>query len=310
MEPRFVNRTIVVTGGTGTLGRRLVERVAAAGAGEIRVLTRECASHANGGTVRYVCGDIRDRVGLAEALKGAAGVFHLAAMKRVDECEARPREAIYTNAVGSMNLFDVALSAGGVEWVIAASSVGACAPSSVYGLTKALMERLLQEADRPPGPSFAAVRLPSVWDTPGSVLHVWRERLRGGRTVAVTDPAMTRFATTPDEAIDALLAAAADPPRGGVLVPDVPAYQLADLAAAFAEVHSASIEVVGPRPGEKQHEDLISAAEAPFAQASKRGYAISPGVRQTGIAPVSSAGARRLGHDELRRIVRSDHAVA
>jgi UDP-glucose 4-epimerase len=309
MDPRFAGRTLAVTGGTGALGARLVDALAAAGAREIRVLTRERIAPVGLGAVRHVRGDVRDGTGLAELLAGASGVFHLAAMKRVDDCEARPREAVRTNVIGSVNLIDAAVATSGIEWVIGVSSVSACAPINVYGLTKSLMERLLHEADRPTGPAFAAVRLPSVWNTPGSVLDVWRNSVPAAGAVAVTDPEMTRFVVTPDEAVELLLAATTDPPRGGVLVPDVAAYRLADLAAAFAETQGASVELIGVRPGEKQHEDLISQAEAPFTRASDRGYVLSFGARQVGVTPVSSAWARRLGRDELRRIVRSDHVV-
>jgi FlaA1/EpsC-like NDP-sugar epimerase len=310
MDPRFADRTLALTGGTGALGRRLVEALATAGAREVRVLTREPKAPARLGAVTHVRGDLRDGTGLAELLAGASGVFHLAAMKRVDDCEANPREAVRTNVIGSMNLVDAALANPGIEWVIGASSVSACAPVNVYGLTKSLMERLLHEADPPRGPAFAAVRLPSVWNTPGSVLDIWRRSVSETGAIPVTDPDMTRFAITPDEAIELLLAAATDPPRGGVVVPDAAAYRLADLAAEFAESRGASVRPVGARPGEKQHEDLISYEEAPFSRMSERGYVISPGTRQVGIRPVSSAHARRLDRTALRRLVRSDHVVA
>ena len=310
MDPRYADRTLAVTGGTGSLGSRLVDALAAAGAREIRVLARDRVGLPGLGTVRHVRGDVRDGTGLAELLAGASGVFHLAAMKRVDDCESRPREAVRTNVMGSVHLINAALETSGIEWVIGASSVSACAPANVYGLTKALMERLLHEADRPAGPAFVALRLPSVWNTRGSVLDVWRKSVHAAGVIAVTDPEMTRFAVTLEEAVAMLLAATTEPPRGGVLVPNAAAYRVADLAAAFAESHGVSVELTGVRPGEKQHEDLISQAEAPFSRASDSGYVISLGARQVGVLPVSSAGARRLGRDELGRIVRSDYVVA
>ena len=302
---------VAVTGGTGALGARLIDALLRSGAREIRVLSRDPNRAPVWPAVRYVAGDIREGLGLAELLVGVDGVFHLAAMKRIDECEAQPIEAVRTNVIGSVHLIRSALASPKIQWVIAASSVSACAPAGVYGLTKALVEHLTSAAaDRSSGPAFAAVRLPSLYDAPGAVLDRWRRSAGVGGAIPVTEPEMTRFALSVEGAIALLLAAAERPPRSAIVVPAAPAYRLGDLAAAFAAAHAARIEIVGRRPGEKQHEDLISHAEAPFAHATDAGYVISREAAGQGVAPASSRDARRLGAEELRQLVRPDRVLA
>jgi len=286
----------------------LVDELRRVGAGEIRVLARrprsDGAELASGGTnLRFVEADIADAGALAASVEGVDIVFHLAALKDVAACEADPDAALRTNVVGSANLLLAASQDPGVRQLIAVSSDKACAPSGVLGMTKAAMERLVMEHARERARSFGSVRLGNVWGASGSVLTRWHESAIQHGRIDVTDPQMSRFILTQPEAVGLLLALAARPFTGEVVAPRMRAYRLGDLAHACAKEHSVSVRIIGPRPGEKLHEDLVSAVQAPTARAE--GNLIVIDGRGAGIGPFSSADAEGLSEMELRELVRS-----
>src|SRR5439155_507959 len=190
-------------------------------------------------------------------------VFQLAAGKAVERCERDPAGAVRTNVLGSLFVFEAARAAG-ARRVVAASTDKACEPVGTLGVTKLLMERVLCEDGG--SASGIAVRLGGIIESADSVLERWQAAARRSGTIEVTDPEMTRFLMSADEAVAALLDAAARDEESAIVAPSLPAYRLGDLADAFATAHEARVVTVGPRPGERTHESLVSAEEARFAR--------------------------------------------
>jgi len=289
-------KKVLVTGGTGWLGTRLVRALVRTGA-EVHIYarTRDGTQRPDrildglAASVDVRQGDITDRNALAEALKGIGVVFHLAAEKAVDLCEREPSLAVRTNLIGTMLLSELASSAG-VARVVAASSDKASGPESVLGTTKLLMERILTNSRT--SPPSAAVRLGNLLESGGSVLEHWRRTTPDGY-IEVTDPDMTRFAMTADQAVELLMRAALRSDRE-IIAKALPAYRLGDLADAFAARNRVRVVVVGPRTGEKMHESLVSEAEAPFARRDGDLLVITPLHQQGGTEPYTSRAAPRI----------------
>lgn len=297
------DKVVAVTGASGSIGGSLVASLLAAGAREVRALSRSDARYGFSSGVVPVRGDLRDPAAIAQLVAGADGVFHLAGMKAVGACETDPRAAVETNVLGTLALVTAARAAG-VAWLVAASSTKACRPHGVYGLTKALLERAVMGAQRVAGPRFSAVRLAGVLDGTGSVLSGWHADAAARRPISVTDPEMTRFVTLRTDAIRALTSAALDGLRGEVLVPVAAAYRLGELAEAFAHRSGASIAVVGPRRGEARHEDLLAPEETPFARTVRDAYVIGDRpVDPPVVAAMSSDRARHLSGPELEALI-------
>jgi UDP-N-acetylglucosamine 4,6-dehydratase len=292
---------VLVTGGNGWLGRRLVRALLQQGRsvriyGRLRVASR--AGESVPGPlleqVEFRAGEMTDGVAITEALNGVKTIFHLAAQKAVDLCERDPVQAVRTNVIGTSILLECAHNVG-VSRLIAASTDKASEPAGVLGATKLLMERILTSAIG--GPRSTAVRLGALPESGGSVLERWRRTARAGY-IEVTDPEMTRFAMTSDEAIDLLIESAALD-GGEIIAKALPAYRLGDLADVFAAERGTRIDVVGLRSGERTHEVLVSDAEAPYARRDGDLFVITPGQRQNGTGRYSSDRAPRVTTAQL-----------
>jgi UDP-N-acetylglucosamine 4,6-dehydratase/5-epimerase len=294
------DRVIVVTGGTGFVGSHLVRALSVCGPAEIRVLGRSTPRVA--ALVRHIRGEIDDRSVVAAAVRGAHVVFHLAAMKNVVDCEMNPDAAARVNVEGARVLVECVLHEPGVERFVAVSSTSAVLARNVYGKTKALMERIVLDAQGSSSCSFVIVRLGNVWGTPGSVVDRWLQVPSTG-VIDVTDPDMTRFAMTIEEAVELLVAASATPHRGTVVSTQMPSYRLGDLADAVSRRTGRPINVVGARPGEDTHEHLLAPAERPFAE--RAGALLVVGDRPVPHAflPPSSEAAPHMTGDELERVL-------
>ena len=294
---------VLVTGGTGSIGAALVDELRRQGAREIRVLARR--QRAEAANVRFVEADIADRDKLAEAVDGVDVVFHLAALKDVAACEADPDAALRTNVVGSTNLLIAVRNEPVVRRLIATSSDKACAPSGVLGMTKSIMERVVTQFAREGGRSFGSVRFGNVWGASGSVLSRWRESASRDGLIDITDLEMTRFILTQQEAIGHLIALASRPFTGEVVAPRMRAYRLGDLAEVFAEEHKVDVRIVGPRAGEKVHEDLVSKDEAQGARIEGDLIVIDGRPGGSAVAALTSADAERVSKSELRELLRA-----
>lgn len=287
----MADRSLLITGGTGSFGRAMARRALSRGEDEpggyrrVIIFSRdEFKQHQMKGEIedpdhrlRFFLGDVRDRIRLRAALRsGVHDVIHAAALKHVPAAEYNPGEAKKTNVDGAENLIDAAI-AGGVERVMALSTDKACSPVNLYGATKLAAEKLFINANvlsGSDGPAFSAVRYGNVTGSRGSVVPVWREAAEKGEPLKVTDPGMTRFWMTIEEAVTFVERCMAVMTGGEVFVPELPAYRVGDLAEALAPGYPQ--EIVGIRSGEKRHESLISEHEAPLAVVWDGGWALIP----------------------------------
>lgn len=275
---------IVVTGGTGSLGKVLVRRLLAgemgrlesvtvfsrdelkqhemrlAYAGKLTGSTDEIIYNDPGGVLRFVIGDVRDPQAVVSVLREADVVIHAAAMKQVPACERAPREAVRTNVGGALNIVRAIRDYRLPVWaVVGISTDKAVKPVNVYGMTKSLMERVLLGADSQT--QYVCVRYGNVLASRGSVLPLFHRQIGRGEPVTITDRRMTRFWLTIDQAVDTIFDAFHRAKNGETWVPQIPAARVMDLAQAIADDRRIDFRVTGVRPGEKLHEILISEEE-------------------------------------------------
>ncbi|HEU5111310.1 MAG TPA: SDR family NAD(P)-dependent oxidoreductase [Micromonosporaceae bacterium] len=266
------DRAVLVTGGTGSFGRRFTATVLARHRPrELVVFSRDEHKQAElaawlgagaAGRVRFVLGDVRDPAAVRGAMAGIDVVVHAAALKHVPAGEDNPLEFVKTNVLGAANLVDAAVDRG-VAKVLALSSDKAAGPASVYGATKLCADRLFIAADRSAAPRggtrFAVVRFGNFVGSRGSVVPAFR-RIRRGDPLPITDPRMTRFWITLQQAVDFALTCLADMRGGEILVPKAPSMRLVDVARAIAP--GRAFAVSRARPGERLHEVLLTADDA------------------------------------------------
>jgi len=307
------DKTVLVTGGTGSLGRALVDLLLREyGPGGLVVLSRdELKQHEmrrqQGDTprLRYVLGDVRDVSRLRQVFSGVDVVFHLAALKQVASCEDNPIEAVKTNVLGAHNVAEAARD-GGVERVVSLSTDKAVNPVSAYGATKLAAEKLILEANRWGRTRFACARCGNVLGSRGSVVEAFLEERHRGR-LTVTDPRMTRFWTTREAAVRLLLRVAEEMQGGEIFVPRLPSMKLLDLAHAVAP--DCRVDVSGIRPGEKLHEVLLSEDEARYATEKGDLYVIRPPERGNlpdGFRFASDTNTRWLQAEDVRSALPHD----
>ena len=305
----MLSGNILLTGGTGTLGQAMLDRAMQGDwRAQFTVYSRsellQAQMRAKYPQVRFVLGDVRDRERLAAVIPGHDTVLHLAAMKRVPECEAQPTECIATNVLGTQNVI-AACQAAGVTRCVVISTDKACAPITTYGASKRLVEGLVQAA--PVSPTIVTgVRYGNVLASNGSVIPLWRQQAAQGKPLTITDHRMTRFWMTVGDAVD-LVQYALRVPAGTIVVPKMPAMNILDMAKAIVP-ESETVET-GLRSLEKLHEDLVHpdelVTETPthFHLTGSRMY----GDPITG-SRYTSRHARKLSADEFLAML--DEAVA
>lgn len=276
-------QVVLVTGGTGSFGRRFVETLLRhQHPAKLIIFSRdELKQHEmrvlgfNDPSLRYFIGDVRDRERLRRAMQGVDVVVHTAALKQVPACEYNPIEAVATNIEGARNIIEAALDTG-VKRVIALSTDKAVNPVNLYGATKLVSEKLFVQANayRGEGPArFSCVRYGNVVGSRGSVIPLFLEQRDSGK-VTITDPRMTRFWLTLDQGVRFVIDCIERMHGGEVFVPKIPSMNVRDLAAAIAP--GCEIEEIGIRPGEKLHEVLISEDEARQAIELEDSFVIQP----------------------------------
>jgi FlaA1/EpsC-like NDP-sugar epimerase len=289
-------KRILVTGGTGSLGQTLVKRLLTGEMGrpsQITVYSRDEAKqhymrleylHREAATddviyqnsqdlLRFRIGDVRDFPALKAAIRDADIVFHAAALKQVPSCEYFPFEAVQTNIIGAANVARaIRENHTTVEKVVGISTDKACKPINVMGMTKALQERVLIEANRDcPNTSFMCVRYGNVIASRGSIVPLFVEQVKKDQPLTVTLPEMTRFLLSLDRAVDTVFAAITQGKPGETFVPKVPAANIVDLAKAVIGDKDLPIKFTGIRPGEKVHEIMVSEEEC-FRTVEKGDY--------------------------------------
>jgi len=267
----FTGKKILITGGTGSLGRALTKRLLETDVDMIRIFSREefkqieMQSAFNDKRLRFLIGDIRDKERLSRALEDVNIVIHAAALKQVPVAEYNPFEAVKTNVYGSQNLIEACLDKN-VEMVLAVGTDKAVSPFNTYGATKFLMERLFVSANFYKGNhniKFLCVRYGNVLGSRGSVAPKFINQITRGEKITITDPTMTRFNITMNQALELILRVIKSGEGGEIFVPKLKSYQLGDLKDALLELLNAKneSEIIGVRPGEKFHESLISKDE-------------------------------------------------
>ena len=294
-------KRILVTGGTGSLGQTLVKRLLTGEMGapaRITVFSRDEAKqhymrldhmHRAAATddviyrnskdvLTFRIGDVRDYAALTAAVRDADVVFHAAALKQVPSCEYFPFEAVMTNIVGAQNLVrTIRENNFPVATVVGISTDKACKPINVMGMTKALQERVLTEANRDcEGTRFMCVRYGNVIASRGSIVPLFVEQVQKSKPLTVTLPEMTRFLLSLDRAVDTVFAAVSTGKRGETFVPKVPAANICDLAKAVMGDKDLPINFTGIRPGEKIHEIMVSEEECFRTTESGDYYVIMP----------------------------------
>ena len=274
--------SVLVTGGSGAFGQAFIRRLLALDVERIAVLSRSESRQAvmkstfTDPRLRYLIGDVRDLPRLMFACHGIDTVIHAAALKRIEVCESDPYEAVETNIRGTENVARACI-ANSVRRAVFLSTDKAAAPNTLYGATKLTAERIwlasnVYAAGR--ATRFSATRYGNVLGSTGSVVPMWREQAKTGR-ISVTDPTMTRFLMTLDDAVSLVLLTVRDMRGGEVFVPKIGATDLGTLAKAIAP--SAEWSVTGLRPGEKMHEMLVSADESRHTYDAMTHYIIEPG---------------------------------
>lgn len=278
----FAGKRVLVTGGVGTVGSALVAQLVGLGADEVRVFDNNESGlfllgerYRDVPSVRTVLGDVRDAIKVRRAMAGCQVVLHAAAFKHVFLCEYNPFDAVQTNINGVQNVAESALDEPAVEMVLFTSSDKAVNPTNVMGTSKLLGERLMtaaNQARKQRGPIFFSSRFGNVVGSRGSVVPVFAEQIQKGGPVTLTDPRMTRFVMTVEEAAHLVLASCTLARGGEVFITKMPVLRIADLArvmidelAPRAGRDPGAIEIVevGAKPGEKLYEELMTDAEVP-----------------------------------------------
>ncbi|MFA6583173.1 MAG: polysaccharide biosynthesis protein [Elusimicrobiaceae bacterium] len=269
----FENKRILITGGTGSWGNELTTQLLTRNPREIRILSRgEFAQVTmqrkfNDPRLNFVIGDIRDYSSLEWACRDIDYVFHLAALKHVPICEEQPHEALKTNVHGTKNVIDAAIKAG-VKKVIDVSTDKAVDPINLYGMSKAIAEKLIIQANKiPSSTKFVCIRGGNVMGSNGSVIPYFIDQIQRYGKITLTHKGMTRFFLTLGEAIGLLFKAAETSIGGETFVMHMPACKIDELADVLIEHYAPGKEIskteIGMRPGEKIHEVLVSRYEAP-----------------------------------------------
>ena len=289
----YRDKTILVTGGVGSIGSEIVRSVLKYNPEAIRVLDSnenglfELKCELQPEKIRAFVGDVKDKERLKRAMEDVDIVFHAAALKHVPLCEYNPFEAVKTNAIGTQNLVDVAMDEE-VEKLVTISTDKAVNPVNVMGATKLLAERLTISANFYKGKrrtAFSCVRFGNVLDTRGSVIPLFRKQIQNGGPLTITDPNMTRFMMSIPKAVELVLKAAEMAEGGEIFILKMPAIRIGDLAEVIIEElaqkcghdsNEIEIETIGRRAGEKLYEELMTEEEASNAYEDEEVFVVLP----------------------------------
>lgn len=267
----FNNKTLLITGGTGSFGNAVLQRFIDSDLSEIRIFSRDEKKQEDmrialkSDKVKFYIGDVRDYDSVHDALRGVDYVFHAAALKQVPSCEFYPMEAVRTNVLGAENVMRAAI-ANEVKRCVVLSTDKAVYPINAMGISKAMMEKLMVAKSRlcDPGKTIlSATRYGNVMASRGSVIPLFLGQLQSGKPLTITDPNMTRFLMSLEESVDLVLYAFENALPGDIFIQKAPASTVGDLAQAMKELLCADneLKIIGTRHGEKLYESLISREE-------------------------------------------------
>ena len=271
----FSGATLLITGGTGSFGNAVLNRFLRTDIGEIRVFSRDEKKQDDmrhefqakmpevAEKIKFYIGDVRDLASVKNAMYGVDYIFHAAALKQVPSCEFFPMEAVKTNVVGTDNVITAAIEAG-VKSVICLSTDKAAYPVNAMGTSKAMMEKVVVAKSRTTGTTrICCTRYGNVLCSRGSVVPLWIDQIKSGKPITITEPSMTRFVMSLEEAVDLVLFAFANGESGDILVQKAPACTIETLAKAVTGLFKPDhpIKVIGIRHGEKMYETLLTNEE-------------------------------------------------
>ena len=277
----FANKTLFISGGTGSFGNAVLNRFVETDIGEIRIFSRDEKKQDDmrhdfqarmpeaAEKIRFYIGDVRDIASVRNAMHGVDYIFHAAALKQVPSCEFFPMEAVKTNVIGTDNVLTAAIDAG-VRAAICLSTDKAAYPVNAMGTSKAMMEKVIVAKSRTVSPEktkICCTRYGNVLCSRGSVVPLWIEQIKAGNPITITEPTMTRFIMSLDEAVDLVLFAFERGTSGDILVQKAPACTIETLAKAVAALFNPAteIKVIGIRHGEKMYETLLTNEECAHA---------------------------------------------
>ena len=273
----FANKTLMITGGTGSFGNAVLNRFLRTDIGEIRIFSRDekkqddmrhefqAKMPEESNKIKFFIGDVRDLASVKNAMHGVDYIFHAAALKQVPSCEFFPIEAVKTNVLGTENVLTAAIEEG-VKSVICLSTDKAAYPVNAMGTSKAMMEKVIVAKSRTVDPEktkICCTRYGNVMCSRGSVIPLWIEQIKAGNPITITEPSMTRFIMSLEEAVDLVLFAFENGTSGDILVQKAPACTIEVLAKAVTELFAPGheIKVIGIRHGEKMYETLLTNEE-------------------------------------------------
>ncbi len=277
----FANKTLLITGGTGSFGNAVLNRFLKTDIGEIRIFSRDEKKQDDmrhefqakmpdvSNKIKFYIGDVRDLQSVKNAMHGVDYIFHAAALKQVPSCEFFPIEAVKTNVLGTENVLTAAIEAG-VRNVVCLSTDKAAYPVNAMGTSKAMMEKVIVAKSRTVSPEktkICCTRYGNVLCSRGSVVPLWIEQIASGNPITVTEPGMTRFVMTLDEAVDLVLFAFENGESGDILVQKAPACTIGVLAEAVKSLFcpEEEVKIIGIRHGEKMYETLLTNEECAHA---------------------------------------------
>ncbi|MDU4892267.1 MAG: polysaccharide biosynthesis protein [Clostridium sp.] len=267
----FKGKTLLITGGTGSFGNAVLDRFINTDIGEIRIFSRDekkqddMRKKYNNDKIKFYIGDVRDIESLRTVIYGVDYIFHAAALKQVPSCEFFPLEAVKTNVLGTNNMLTIAIEAG-VKKVVCLSTDKAAYPVNAMGTSKAMMEKVFVAKSRTISPDktlICGTRYGNVMCSRGSVIPLFIEQIKAGKQLTITDPNMTRFIMSLEEAIDLVMFAFENAESGDIMVQKSPACTIGVLAQALKELFNVDneIKIIGIRHGEKLYETLLTNEE-------------------------------------------------
>jgi UDP-N-acetylglucosamine 4,6-dehydratase/5-epimerase len=284
----FDNSVLMITGGTGSFGNAVLRRFLNSGVKEIRILSRDekkqddMRKKYKNPKLKFYIGDVRDYQSVLNAVRGVDYIYHAAALKQVPSCEFHPMEAVKTNVLGTENVLEAAINCG-VKRVICLSTDKAVYPINAMGISKAMMEKVIVAKSRSSTQTvICATRYGNVMASRGSVIPLFVNQIRAGNPISITDPLMTRFMMTLDDAVDLVLYAFEHGKSGEIFVQKAPAATIKVLTQALITLLGSPghpVQVIGTRHGEKLFEALLSREEMAAAQDLGNYYRIPPDLR-------------------------------
>jgi UDP-N-acetylglucosamine 4,6-dehydratase/5-epimerase len=296
----FDDKVLLITGGTGSFGNAVLERFLSTGIAEIRIFSRDEKKQDdmrrlyNSSKIKFYLGDVRDPNSIQRAIHGVDFVFHAAALKQVPSCEFFPVEAVKTNILGTDNVLQASENAG-VSRVVVLSTDKAAYPINAMGMSKALMEKVMIARSRSNDSRkqvFCGTRYGNVMASRGSVIPLFIEQIKAGKPLTVTDPNMTRFMMTLEDAVDLVIFAFANGQPGDIFVQKAPAATIETLSMALLELYNSNneIKVIGTRHGEKLYETLVNREDMVKAEDLNNYYRIPADNRDLNYAQYFSEG--------------------